>query len=50
MDNRCPRFENCKNNACKNKIVTYNCNPANKEYWNSSCNQTRMKTPFIIML
>ena len=34
MDNRCPRFENCKNNACKNKIITYNCNPANKEYWN----------------
>ena len=30
----CDRFVNCQNNACSNKIVTYDCNPADKHYWN----------------
>lgn len=33
MDNRCKRYNSCPNNACNNKIVTIDCNPANKKFW-----------------
>lgn len=29
----CPKFNNCPNNACNTKILTFNCNPIEKEYW-----------------
>lgn len=32
--NLCKRYSNCNNNACNNKIVTYDCNSANTKYWN----------------
>jgi hypothetical protein len=31
---RCSRFQEPSNNACKNQMLTYDCNPAEKKYWN----------------
>ena len=30
---RCPRFQECKNNACALHMETYNCNPGERKYW-----------------